>query len=47
MQPISDARCRFPSDIIWHNVWLFLRSTLSYRDVEDLLPERGLVVSNE
>jgi hypothetical protein len=28
-------------------VWLYLRFTLSYRDVEDLLAERGLMVSNE
>ena len=32
---------------IRHSVWLFLRFTLSYRDVEDLLAERGLTVSNE
>src|ERR1700731_2423367 len=47
MQPISYARHRFPPDIIRHAVWLFLRFTLSYRDVEDLLAERGLMVSNE
>jgi putative transposase len=42
MQPISYARHRFPSDVIRHAVWLYLRFTLSYRDVEDLLAERGL-----
>ena len=47
MQPISCARHRFPPDIIRHAVWLYLRFTLSYRDVEDLLAERGLMVSNE
>jgi transposase-like protein len=47
MQPISYARHRFPPDIIRHAVWLYLRFTLSYRDVEDLLAERGLIVSNE
>ena len=47
MQPISYARHRFPPDIIRHAVWLYLRFTLSYRDVEDLLAERGLMVSNE
>jgi transposase-like protein len=31
--------------IIRHAVWLYLRFTLSYRDVEDLLAERGLDVS--
>src|SRR5258708_3659500 len=47
MQPISYARHRFPPDVIRHAVWLYLRFTLSYRDVEDLLAERGLQVSNE
>src|SRR6266436_5395362 len=47
MQPISYARHRFPPDVIRHAVWLYLRFTLSYRDVEDLLAERGLEVSNE
>jgi putative transposase len=47
MKPISYARHRFPPDVIQHAVWLYLRFTLSYRDVEDLLAERGLEVSNE
>ena len=47
MQPISYARHRFPPDIIRRAVWLYLRFTLSYRDVEDLLAERGLMVSNK
>lgn len=47
MQPISYARHRFPPDVIRRAVWLYLRFTLSYRDVEDLLAERGLQVSNE
>jgi hypothetical protein len=46
MQPISYARHRFPPDIIGHTAWLYLRLTLSYRDVEDLLAELGLMVSN-
>src|SRR5207302_8164054 len=45
--PISYARHRFPPVVIRHAVWLYLRFTLSYRDVEDLLAERGLEVSNE
>ena len=45
MQPISYARHQFPPAIIQHAVWLYLRFTLSYRDVEDLLAERGLGVS--
>jgi putative transposase len=47
MKPISYGRHRFPTDIIKHGVWLYLRVTLGYRDVEDLLAERGLLVSNE
>ena len=47
MQPISYARHRFPPDVIRHAVWLYLRFTLSYRDVDDLLAERGLQISNE
>ena len=39
MQPISYARHQFPPAIIQHAVWLYLRFTLSYRDVEDLLAE--------
>jgi putative transposase len=46
-KPISYARHRLPPDVIRHAVWLYLRFTLSYRDVEDLLAERGLIVSNE
>jgi hypothetical protein len=44
---ISFARHQFPPDIIRHAVWLYLRFTLSLRDVEDLLAERGLDVSYE
>src|SRR5258707_13923163 len=47
MQPMSYARHRFPPVVIRHAVWLYLRFTLSYRDVEDLLAESGLEVSNE
>ncbi len=47
MQPISYARHQFPPDMIRHAVWLYLRFTLSYRDVEELLAERGLDVSHE
>jgi transposase-like protein len=38
---------RFPSDVIHRAIWLYLRFTLSYRDVEDLLAERGIEVSYE
>jgi putative transposase len=47
MQSVSYARHRFPPAVIRHAVWLYLRFTLSYRDVEDLLAERGLDVSYE
>ena len=47
MQAIFYDRHRFPPEIIRHAVWLYLRFTLSYRDVEELLAERGLDVSYE
>ena len=47
MAPISYARHRFPPDVIHHAVWLYLRFTLSYRDVDELLAERGRDVSGE
>ena len=47
MPPISFKRHRFPPEIIQHAVWLYARFTLSFRDVEDLLAERGIDVSNE
>jgi transposase-like protein len=40
-------RHRFPPDIIQYAVWLYCRFTLSHRDVEDLLSERGIDVSYE
>ncbi len=40
-------RHRFPPEIIGHAVWLYFRFALSYRDVEELLAERGVVVSYE
>src|SRR5437762_3015275 len=47
MAEISYRRHRFPPVVIQHAVWLYLRFTLSYRDVEDLLAERGVDVSYE
>ena len=38
---------RFPPEIISHSVWLYHRFCLSFRDVEDLLAERGITVSYE
>src|SRR5438067_6120435 len=43
----SYRRHRFPPEIIQHAIWLYLRFTLSYRDVEELLAERGLDISYE
>ena len=36
---------RFPVEIISHAVWLYFRFCLSFRDVEELLCERGVIVS--
>jgi putative transposase len=47
MHPISYARHQFPPEVIRHSTWLYLRFTLSYRDVEELLAERGLDISYE
>jgi putative transposase len=38
---------RFPGEIISHGVWLYFRFCLSYRDVEELLFVRGVIVSYE
>ena len=47
MAPLCYCRHRFPPEIIQHAIWLYLRFTLSYRDVEDLLAEHGLDISYE
>jgi transposase-like protein len=47
MTKISYAGYRFPPEIIQQAIWLYLRFTLSFRDVEDLLAERGIGVSYE
>src|SRR5215831_2463040 len=47
MTSLCYRRHRFPPTVIQHAIWLYLRFTLSYRDVEDLLAERGLEVSYE
>src|SRR3981081_4351794 len=38
---------RFPIEIISHAVWLYFRFCLSFRDVEELLLERGVTVTYE
>lgn len=40
-------RRRFPVEIIQHAVWLYFRFQLSFRDVENLLADRGIDVPNE
>src|SRR5271166_457801 len=47
MNKISYTGYRFPPEIIHQAIWLYLRFTLSLRDVEDLLAERGVAVSYE
>ena len=47
MKKISYAGYRFPPEIIQQAIWLYVRFTLSFRDVEDLLAERGIMVSYE
>ena len=44
---INDNCRRFPSQIIAHVVWLYLRFSLSLREVEEVMPERGIDVSYE
>ena len=46
-QPLSYRGYRFPPEIISHAVWLYYRFGLSFRDVEDLLAERGITVTYE
>ncbi len=38
---------RFPPNIISHAVWVYHRFSLSFREVEDLLAERGIIVTYE
>jgi putative transposase len=47
MRPISFKRHRFPPEAIRQSVWLYFRFTLSLRDVEEMLAERGIDVSYE
>ena len=47
MKPISFKRHRFPPGVIRRAVWLYFRFTLSIRDVEEFLAQRGVQVSRE
>ena len=44
---LTYKRHRFPPEVISHAVWLYFRFALSYRDVEELLAERGVVLTYE
>ena len=47
MKPVSFARHRYPPDVIRQVFWLYFRFTLSFRDIEDLMAQRGIEVSYE
>jgi putative transposase len=47
MSKISYTRHRFPPVIIQRAIWLYFRFSLSFRDVEEMLAERGIDVSYE
>lgn len=47
LSPPSYKRYRFPVEIISHAVWLYFRFSLSYRDVEELMAARGILLSYE
>ncbi len=43
----SYKRYRYPAEIIAHTVWLYFRFSLSFRDVEELMATRGVILSYE
>src|SRR3712207_9474203 len=47
IKSVSYKRHRFPPEIIAHAVWLYFRFPLSLRLVEEMLLERGIIVSYE
>ena len=47
MGKLSYRGYRFPPAVIQQAIWLYLRFTLSYRDVEELLVERGIEIPYE
>jgi transposase-like protein len=47
MKSISFKRHRFSAEVIQYALWLYFRFTLSFRDIEELLAERGVDVSYE
>jgi putative transposase len=47
MHTVCYSRHLFPAEVIQHAVWIYFRFPLSFRDVEDLLAQRGIDVSYE
>lgn len=47
MRPLSFKRHRFQADVIKHTIWLYMRVTLSLRDVEEMLAQHGIEVTYE
>ena len=47
MQAVSFKRHRYPPDVIRQALWLYFRFTLSFRDVEEMLAQRGIEASYE
>ncbi len=47
MRPHSYSGYRFPAEIIQLAVWMYLHFTLSFRDFEELLAERGITATYE
>ena len=47
IDPPSYSGYRFPAVIISHCTWLYFRFALSYRDVEEMMAERGVTISYE
>ena len=47
VRPVSFKRRRFPPDVFRLIVWLYFRFTLSFRDVEEMLAQRGIEESYE
>jgi transposase-like protein len=45
MRALSFKRHRFPAEVIRYAVWLYFRFTLSLRDIEELLAQRGIEIS--
>ncbi len=47
VSPSLYRRHRFPSEIISHCVWLYFRFSISYRDVEEMMLMRGVILTHE